>query len=475
MEKQTNIHVHSPQGKPSGPFDVKKELSAAVEHHQAGRLEKAKAIYERILLFVPGQPDALQLLGLAAFSEGNHDKAIELIEGAIAVKPQNSLYYYNLGTVFHENGRLDEALDCYKKTLEFSPNYFKALVNAGNIFSDRGQEKQAIEHYKRALALNPDNADVNHNTGILLFNTGKEEEAVAYFERAISINPNHAQAYHAMGNVYLKAGKNELAKQCYQNSLTIDPDFRHAKISLAVVNIPGENYVSLLNRLHHFLQPENYIEIGVATGTTLTLAKPPTLAIGIDPQPRIEHPFQAPTRIHAMTSDDFFATLDVYREIDGRAIAFAFIDGLHLFEQILKDFINVERHAAENSVVLFHDTLPIDALTCGREKIQPYWCGDSWKIIPILKKYRPELNIYTIAANPTGLSLVTGLDPESRILEENYETIVKEFFPVTFEYLSTDRNGILNVIPSHWPDIQHIVETMLSKPFALGKKKQASA
>jgi hypothetical protein len=45
-----------------------------------------------------------------------------------------------------------------------------------------------------------------------------------------------------------------------------------------------------------------------------------------------------------MTSDDYFATHDLSKDLGG-AVAFAFIDGLHSFEQALRDFSNIERHA----------------------------------------------------------------------------------------------------------------------------------
>ena len=45
-----------------------------------------------------------------------------------------------------------------------------------------------------------------------------------------------------------------------------------------------------------------------------------------------------------------------------------FIDGLHLFEQVLRDLINVERHSTTDTVVLLHDCLPLDEVTSGRRR-----------------------------------------------------------------------------------------------------------
>lgn len=63
----------------------------------------------------------------------------------------------------------------------------------------------------------------------------------------------------------------------------------------------------LLARMHRELRPRNYVEIGVFKAQTLLLAAPQTLAISIDPQPQISAVLHANARIHARTSDDFFA------------------------------------------------------------------------------------------------------------------------------------------------------------------------
>jgi hypothetical protein len=128
-----------------------------------------------------------------------------------------------------------------------------------------------------------------------------------------------------------------------------------------------------------------------------------------------------------MTSDDFFARADLKAEFSGASIDLAFIDGLHLFEQSLRDFINVERHCGPRSVVLVHDCLPLDPISAARERAAAFWTGDVWKTVAILKRWRPDLEIRTVATWPSGLAVITRLDPASRVLDENYEAIVAQF------------------------------------------------
>jgi len=60
-------------------------------------------------------------------------------------------------------------------------------------------------------------------------------------------------------------------------------------------------------------------------------------------------------------------------------------------------------------------------------KFKGWWAGDVWKMIPTLKKYRPDLELTLIDCVPTGLVLVRGLDPANNVLQRNYEEIVKSF------------------------------------------------
>ena len=116
----------------------------------------------------------------------------------------------------------------------------------------------------------------------------------------------------------------------------------------------------MLGRVHGHLRPRTYLEIGVETGATLRLAHPETLAIGVDPAPQVTAPLPSNARIFKATSDDFFARHDVAKEFGGRPIELAFIDGSHLFEFVLRDFINVERNSTPQSTVLLHDCYPLD-------------------------------------------------------------------------------------------------------------------
>ncbi len=61
-------------------------LEEAVRQHQAGRLEQAALLYQKILSADPANADALHLLGMVLLRQGQAQPAVELTRKAIAIK-----------------------------------------------------------------------------------------------------------------------------------------------------------------------------------------------------------------------------------------------------------------------------------------------------------------------------------------------------------------------------------------------------
>src|SRR5256885_4085963 len=196
------------------------------------------------------------------------------------------------------------------------------------------------------------------------------------------------------------------------------------------------NYYELLKRLHLLLKPTTYVEIGIRRGESFELAKAATHAVGVDPNPAPQGQLWPGAKVFALTSDGFFGSHDLCKELGGNFVELAFIDGMHLFEFALRDFINLEKYARRSSTILVHDCYPIDAVTASRERTTQTWTGDVWKLVLCLKKYRPDLQVTTIDAPPTGLGLIRNLDPKSTVLQSSLPTIGDEFIPLGFEAIA---------------------------------------
>jgi len=241
--------------------------------------------------------------------------------------------------------------------------------------------------------------------------------------------------------------------------LGLAPDHTLAHSLLAAIDLPGEDYFRVLGRIHDHVRPRTYVEIGVAQGESIRMVGPGTRALGVDPNPRI--PFELPpnVRIFSETSDDFFAKHDIRAELGGLPIELAFIDGMHQFEFALRDFMNIEALCTPASTILIHDVYPLDERTAARERITEFWSGDIWRLVLLLRKHRPDLDVRTIAAQPTGLAIVRNLDPQSRFVRDHLDELIEEYLSVDFSVLDGCKAERLALFPNDWAQISALLDT----------------
>jgi len=224
--------------------------------------------------------------------------------------------------------------------------------------------------------------------------------------------------------------------------------------------LKGVPYLRYLARMHRHLLPNWYLEVGTNTGRSLARATCNSIAVDpnfiissdvIGSKPAV-HFFQS-------TSDDFFSADHTKRLCD--KIDLAFLDGLHLFEFLLRDFMGTEKLCDTDSVIAMHDCIPMSYIAAERHwdtKATKSWTGDVWKVVPILKKYRPDLKVEVLDCPPSGLTIVTNLDPENDVLDKHYDEIIAEFMDETLSSYGEDRLiGELDIINSQtWPANRHI-------------------
>jgi hypothetical protein len=210
----------------------------------------------------------------------------------------------------------------------------------------------------------------------------------------------------------------------------------------------GIYYKDYLKQIHAVWKPSSYLEIGVESGATLAFAA--CRSVAVDPQFRFHgNPFgrRVETHLFQMTSDDFFARCNLSTFLpDG--IDFAFLDGMHHFEYLLRDFFNTEKYSHKKTIVALHDCYPTNTEMANREAnydrradatTRIWWAGDVWKLLPILRDFRRDLDVTVLDCPPTGLVIIRGLDAASKALVDAYDEIVGKYRDVTLKDFGIER------------------------------------
>lgn len=220
------------------------------------------------------------------------------------------------------------------------------------------------------------------------------------------------------------------------------------------------SYLDILNSCHKILRPATYLEIGVKYGVSMRLSAAKS-SVGVDPAPRAKHLPENIT-IFAEKSDDFFVLNKKRNTIPVGSLDLCFIDGMHVFDYVLRDFINVEKLCHSASVVAVDDVCPRNSLEADPIQVVKDWAGDVWKLVLCLRRYRPDLEIIITNAKPTGIAVISNLDSASTILLDHYDEILEYYGSIRYSDIGNFRDASLGVVSADHPYVSDFL-----------KKKQA--
>lgn len=219
--------------------------------------------------------------------------------------------------------------------------------------------------------------------------------------------------------------------------------------------------ITLINSLLDFMQGESYLEIGVRDGKTIAEIKAKH-KVGVDPAYNLKRDLAFKEvfgfndfKLFKQTSDDFFKINA--KKVFPKGIDLVFIDGLHNYEQSLRDVINCLEFLNPKGFLVLHDCNPIGAAQAfpiknsynevietlkygGIEGWTGEWNGDVWKTIVHLRAFHPELNVRTIDADQ-GLGIVWFGKNDEQLKVERIE-----LENAGFDFLAKNRAEFLGLI-----------------------------
>tara|TARA_B110000037_G_scaffold218597_1_gene281922 strand:+ start:5944 stop:7050 length:1107 start_codon:yes stop_codon:yes gene_type:complete len=307
----------------------------------------------------------------------------------------------------------------------------------------KGNFEEAERLYREVLQAQPTHPYVNHNLGSLAVSSFNSVDALPFFKTALELDPKVEEFWISYINALILANETQKAKQIIKKA--DDAGFHGEKFNnlslrlLSPIQIQDKGdffeaqdgkYLEFLKVLHK-KRYEIYFEIGSRSGHSLSLSQSPSIAI--DPYYQLEcNPVGKKDfcLLFQETSDNFFKnTLPKFPYFK---CELGFIDGMHLFEYALRDFINLTKISSKRALFMIHDALPWSyEMTTRDYKTLPQgaaWTGDIWKLIPILIEIGMKDSMKLLTLGPSGLLAI--LNPKKEIiakLEKNLDDICSKW------------------------------------------------
>jgi protein O-GlcNAc transferase len=226
-------------------------VELGLQHHGAGRLREAEALYREALAEDPQNIDALHFLGVIALQSGDPAQAVVLISQALSRNSANPPACNNLGLALAAQGKRREAVSAWLDALALQPDFpdaarnlrahlgglqrdpaWEAHFNQGDAYKDQGRLEEAIASYQKAAAMAPDLPAAHVNLGSALAQQGRHAEALACFRRALVLEPGLPGAWFNLGVSSYQLGDLASAKAALARYLQAQPGDRDALMIL---------------------------------------------------------------------------------------------------------------------------------------------------------------------------------------------------------------------------------------------------
>ena len=198
------------------------------------------------------------------------------------------------------------------------------------------------------------------------------------------------------------------------------------------MSIPYTSFI--INKLIQNNSYKNYLEIGISSGNTFREVICETKH-GVDPNDGDPSKPDVPSFItYPYTSDEFFEH-HIEQNYD-----IVFIDGLHHYDQVVRDIYNSITHLNTGGIILLHDTKPYSELMQRNPQpeevsIDGIWTGDVWKAVAKFRSVEINYTCETIDFD-LGLSFIQeGITTPISIPSDE---------ELTYEYYLANKEYILN-------------------------------
>lgn len=199
-----------------------------------GHVDDAAKQYEIAARIDPTEKHLLDL-GSDLLLHRGFEPALKVFVFATQRYPQSPKLRVGLGVAYYSLGQYDDAVETLCRAVDLDPKDTKALDFLGKMHdvSEQfaGEVTKRLAHF---VQIYPDNAAANYYYALSLRkgSRGSQAEAEALLVRAVKLNPAYAEAHYELGLLYEDGGQDAKAIQEYQFAIKARSDFSKAHYHL---------------------------------------------------------------------------------------------------------------------------------------------------------------------------------------------------------------------------------------------------
>lgn len=161
--------------------------------HFFGNDEGAYSAYALAHAADPKDAASARALAAIAADKKKWDVAESWFEKVLALQPEDSDIWFNLGFIREQAGRTAAALAAFEASVKFKPAQDRAWYGKGLAHARLGQHGMAVDAFAEAVKLQPMNGAAYYQWGMALHHANRPDEVATVVRKLVGFEPKRAK------------------------------------------------------------------------------------------------------------------------------------------------------------------------------------------------------------------------------------------------------------------------------------------
>ena len=183
--------------------------------------EPAIAIYQQATTLFPRSPRLYIGLGLALYSRGKYDQAVQALLTAADLDPADPRCYVFLSKAYDSSPKqADDVIQHFHRYAELRPNdaraqyYYAMSLWKGKRAGDANVDLQTVQRLlQKSISLDDTLPETHVQLGDLYAGAHQYDKSIPEYVRALELNPNLSDAHYRLGTDYVHVGQKDQAQR----------------------------------------------------------------------------------------------------------------------------------------------------------------------------------------------------------------------------------------------------------------------
>ena len=229
-------------------FDATQKLIRGQIEYAKGQYDRAVGLLNQAVAVNPDDDTIRYNLRVVAdlFNEeyqGELRQLEQLVKQAQQKDPKDAEGYLQLAVIYEGQGKLEEAARALEQAIDLAPDQVHFFLLLGPIYERQGRFDEALRTYQRLETVDANlPSPILQAMALILHQKNEHDDALKYAQRALEEDATSWRVHYLLGSIHAAQARVQLAIQSYRRAIELAPNEPIAHTELAELYFTQQRY-----------------------------------------------------------------------------------------------------------------------------------------------------------------------------------------------------------------------------------------